>query len=58
MFILDRKRNYKNHIKKLNNKEKMVAREISGVEESIYKDMYDFSKRGMLFKYLIQSVIA
>lgn len=54
-FTLDRKADYKNHIKELSSKGKMVARRVWGLGERICKND---NKRWMLFKYLVQSVIA
>jgi len=49
-FILDRNGNYKNHIKKLSSKGKMVARNVWSLRKRICKN--DFNRR-WIFKYLI-----
>lgn len=54
-FTFNREGNYSDHIKDLIRKDKMVAKKVWGLRETICR--YDFGRRWYLFKYLIQSVM-
>lgn len=55
-FVLSNKGNYKEHMKELGGKGKRAARKIWGLGEKICRN--DFRRRWVLFKYLVQSVMA
>lgn len=55
-FIFNEKGNYADHIKDLSRKGRIVANKVWGLGERICRD--DFCRRWMLYKYLVQSVMA
>jgi len=55
-FILNNKGNYKEHIKELYGKGRRAVRKVWGLGEKICRN--DFRRRWILFRYLVQSVMA
>ena len=55
-FVLGNKGNYKEHMKAMGGKGKSAAQKVWGLGEKICRN--DFRRRWVLFKYLVQSVMA
>lgn len=55
-FVFNRNGNYNGHIKELNRKGRRAAKKVWGLGERICKD--DFSRRWMLYRYLVQSTMS
>jgi len=55
-FTFNRKGNYKDHIRELCRKGRIAASRVWGLGERICKD--DFSRRWVLYSYLVQSVMS
>lgn len=55
-FTFNRKGDYTNHIKELSKKGRIAVNMVWGLGERICRD--DFSRRWMLFRYLMQSVMS
>ena len=55
-FTFNRKGNYKEHIKELSGKGRLAAKKVWSPGERMCKN--DFRRRWVLFKYLVQSVMA
>lgn len=54
-FMISYKRGYKEHIKKLNRKSRMVTRKVWGLGKRIFRN--DFKRKWILFRYLVQNVM-
>lgn len=54
-FTFSRKKDYSEHIKDLYRKDKVAANKVWGLGERMCRD--DFIRRGMLFNYLVKSVM-
>lgn len=55
-FTFNKKGNYEDHIKELGKKGRKAVRKVWGLAEKMCRD--DFKRRWILFKYLVQSVMA